>query len=104
MSSKSALIPLLPFDYPGRLRNEDNARSKHGAALAGKASPAQEGAEREQQKAGLVEADSPKHPGGLIPRVYFEFPKGARIQEIDEVRVVGLSETVDGLANHQVKV
>jgi hypothetical protein len=64
----------------------------------------QEGTEPEQEQARLVEAEAPKHPTGLIPRVCCEIPMGAGVEQVHEVRVVGLSGIMDDLANQQMKI
>ena len=51
-----------------------------------------------------MEADSKEQPAGLVPGVGFQILAGASIQEIHQMTVVRLGETVNQLANLQVGI
>ena len=51
-----------------------------------------------------MEAEAPKNSAGLIARVRFEILVGAGIQEINQARVMSLSEMVQDFANQQMHI
>ena len=72
--------------------------------LAEECPAGQEGAQAQQQKAGLVKADAQEQAAGFIPGVGFKILAGAGIQQIHQMRVVRLGETVNQLADQQVGI
>ena len=63
-----------------------------------------QGAQAQQQHAGLVQAKTEQEAARFVARVGFQVLAGAGIQQVHQVRVVRLGETVNQLADQQVGV
>ena len=63
-----------------------------------------QGAQAQQEHAGLVQAKAQQEATGLVAGVGFQVLAGAGIQQVHQVRVVRLGETVNQLADQQVGI